>query len=94
MIISCLHFLNTYRFRENKYLKPMAYPQSKLAQVISTVYLNSKFKKENIPIEVFAANPGAVNTDMVLTIDLFNILEKYTKMVTYVIPLLFKVNIF
>ncbi|XP_055382289.1 dehydrogenase/reductase SDR family member on chromosome X [Condylostylus longicornis] len=47
-----------------KYYPPTAYNQSKLAQVLTTKYINHLMEKEEAPVQVHAVHPGLVDTDL------------------------------
>lgn len=52
-----------FYFRK-QYIASQAYAQSKLAQVMSTVYLQNKFSAGKIPVDIFSVHPGLVDTDL------------------------------
>ncbi|XP_030745672.1 dehydrogenase/reductase SDR family member on chromosome X [Sitophilus oryzae] len=67
-VSSCAHVIGKINFEDinhrNRYIPSEAYAQSKLAQVIFTIYLNDLFKKENAHVQVHSVHPGIVNTDL------------------------------
>ncbi|XP_076273427.1 uncharacterized protein LOC143204630 [Rhynchophorus ferrugineus] len=67
-VSSCAHVLGRINFDDincrNRYIASEAYAQSKLAQVMFSVYLNDLLKKENECVQIHSVHPGIVNTEL------------------------------
>ncbi|KAI4501170.1 hypothetical protein M0802_003543 [Mischocyttarus mexicanus] len=67
-ISSCAHYIGKLNFDDinlkKNYNTYLMYAQTKLAQIISTRYLQYLFKEKQLGIQVYAVHPGIVNTNL------------------------------
>lgn len=67
-VSSCAHFPGDINFNdimmEKHYDTVAAYAQSKLAQMMSTRYINKMLEDEGAPVRCYSVHPGMVNTGL------------------------------
>nr|CAH7763647.1 unnamed protein product [Callosobruchus chinensis] len=67
-VSSCAHIIGKLKFEDinnrHRYIPGEAYAQSKLAQVLFSIYLDKFLQKEGAHVQVHSVHPGIVNTEL------------------------------